>query len=73
MPIDLRVLIDLPEGHRYGFPKEYVGEIDGLDLDVWLVAEGYPRHLVDMYPQGVPCKIWEASSGEPLVATVGIR
>lgn len=62
--MEQRVLIDPPGGYFHGFAREYVGEIETLDFNAWLVAEGYPRHLVEEYPQGVPCKIVRRHSGE---------
>ena len=50
-------LIDPPEGHQFGFPKIFVGEIRGADIDSWLVEHGYPRDRLTAYPEGVPCKV----------------
>lgn len=42
------LMIDPPSGWRYGFPKEYPGTIDtDEELKTWLLAEGYPLHLMD--------------------------
>lgn len=39
----VRMWIDLPKGHEYGFPKVYVPGEDG-DLLEWLRKQDYPVH-----------------------------
>lgn len=51
------VLIDPPDGARYGFPKRYSGDLDKLDLGEWLVSNGYPVELIKDCPGGVICRI----------------
>lgn len=50
MSARIKMMIDPPEGWRYGFPKtlppEYVYWTDE-ETDIWLISEGYPKHLVD--------------------------
>jgi len=41
----MKVLIDPPEGWKYGFPKEWDGE--DMELQDWLVNNGYPDALID--------------------------
>jgi hypothetical protein len=47
-----RLMIDPPEGWRYGFPKPVHEEFHTLgsdfDLAGWLVAEGYPEKDVEL-------------------------
>ena len=43
--------VDPASGWKYGFPKLYDPAQDG-DLNAWLVASGYPKHLAD---QNLPC------------------
>lgn len=54
-------LIDPPEGWRYGFPKpvpEGVGRDEFLqDLNAWLLANGYPQEMIDLYHGEVRCRI----------------
>ena len=50
-------MIDPPEGYLYGFPKPLVGS-EGMDLDDWLIANGYPKAEVRKWPKGVPCRVW---------------
>lgn len=52
-----RYLIDPPNGHEFGFPKPFEGDIGTLDLDAWLLANGYPQEWVDMFPSGQGCRI----------------
>ena len=47
------VKIDPPEGWRYGFPKAVSLEEAKaalVDLNGWLVANGYPQEKVDEFP-----------------------
>lgn len=37
----LKIMIDPPNGWRYGFPREYINE-SNLSIEDWLVANGYP-------------------------------
>ena len=46
------LIIDPPEGWRYGFPKPVHEEFHTLgsdfDLGKWPVAEGYPEDQIDL-------------------------
>jgi len=50
-------LLDPPMGWQFGFPKPYVGELEKLDWDAWLLANGYPAELIEVYPSGRHCRI----------------
>lgn len=52
-----RYLLDLPNGHAFGFPKSFDGNIDTLDFDAWLRENGYPEEWVKMFPDGKGCRI----------------
>jgi hypothetical protein len=47
-----KLIIDPPEGWRYGFPKPVHEEFHTLgsdfDLGRWLVSEGYPAEDVEL-------------------------
>jgi len=49
--------IDPPSGHQFGFPKLYAGEIDAIDFDAWLLANGYPAEMCSECPEGVGCRV----------------
>lgn len=38
------VLVDPPEGWRYGFPKPM--PVDTADVTAWLVKNGYPQKMI---------------------------
>lgn len=46
------LIIDPPEGWRYGFPKPVHDEFHTLgsdfDLGSWLIAEGYPEDMIEL-------------------------
>lgn len=46
-----RIMIDPPEGWKYGFPKEWDRDDDPLDgsLVPWLLEKGYPQTEVDRF------------------------
>ena len=55
------LMIDPPEGWKYGFPKpvpeEYHTLGDDFDLKRWLVNEGYPQQLTTW--RWFRCRFWE--------------
>jgi hypothetical protein len=55
------LMIDPPEGWKYGFPKpvpeEYHTLGDDFDLKRWLVDEGYPQQLTTW--RWFRCRFWE--------------
>ena len=48
-----RYFLDPPDGHAYGFPKLFEGDIDALEFDTWLRENGYPDDLIQMFPRGM--------------------
>lgn len=54
-------MIDPPEGYRFGFPKAIPEDVK--DVDMWLIFNGYPNHLVIKYARQfsyVPCRYFYA-------------
>ena len=45
------ILVDPPEGWKYGFPKEAPNRdsliISGVTMEEWFLANGYPQELID--------------------------
>jgi hypothetical protein len=60
------LMIDPPEGWRYGFPKPVHEEFHTLrsdfDLERWLISEGYPEEQIDLALKY--SRYWEAESEE---------
>jgi hypothetical protein len=56
-------LIDPPEGWKYGFPKPAPVGADRVEfeknetINKWLVENGYPQALIDMYHGHIRCRI----------------
>ena len=44
-----RYLIDPPGGHAHGFPKRFTGDPETLEVNEWLVRNGYPQNEVDLF------------------------
>ena len=55
--MNTRLMIDPPEGWRYGFPKPIPREHQHRTLE-WLVEAGYPKELIT--ERGFVCRYWEA-------------
>ena len=56
------MVIDPPEGWKYGFPKPYpIHLLGSWPHDSWFLENGYPQRLID---QGMLkyCRRWEAES-----------
>ena len=59
----MSALIDPPEGWKYGFPKHAPEDLDLAEFEKdeninrWLVENGYPHALIDMYGGRVRCRI----------------
>lgn len=55
-----QLIIDPPNGWRYGFPKPYfklhVNDLD--ELRQWLVSEGYPQSEIDLCGNYFPVRYW---------------
>ena len=50
-------MIDPPSGSMYGFPKE-IPDVKDLDINTWLVENGYPQEQIDKFGGAVPCGVW---------------
>lgn len=50
-------MIDPPNGDAFGFPKPFDEDEENTDLNTWLLANGYPQDWIDLFPDGVPCRI----------------
>jgi len=51
------LMVDIPSGHRYGFPKPYDKE-KHPDFNAWLVSEGYPQKEIDNLGEYFHCRWW---------------
>ena len=56
-----RVLVDPPQGWRYGFPKVW-DRRENPDCREWLIENGYPRSLAEA---GLPCTFTEVPGNDP--------
>jgi hypothetical protein len=57
------LMVDPPEGWKYGFPKpmheEYFTLKEDFDFNRWLVSEGYPQSIIDSFPnKEIPYRCW---------------
>jgi hypothetical protein len=50
--------IDPPEGWKYGFPKPVPYPRPANMLE-WLVENGYPQKIIDIYGEYFYCRHWE--------------
>ena len=57
------IMIDPPEGWKYGFPKAYDPDTNVPILE-WLVHEGYPQQIIDSYGDHFYTRKWEAGEDE---------
>ena len=56
-------MIDPPGGWLYGFPKELPEEVQDLDINTWLLEQGYPANEIARFTHNVPdapfpCRMW---------------
>lgn len=65
----MSIMCDPPSGWRFGFPKIMPShiktindavELDPIELDEWLVSEGYPLELVEE-GMGRYCSYWNGA------------
>lgn len=49
------LLVDVPEGWRYGFPKIVPLWVGPERMDAWVVERGYPRSMRDKH---LVCRFW---------------
>lgn len=52
-----KLIIDPPEGWKYGFPKEIPQGVK--DIKPWLIENGYPKELIDSYGEHFYYRYWE--------------
>lgn len=52
------VVIDVPEGWKYGFPKVLPENISPEDIDAWIISEGYPQKLIGEYGKHFYYRFW---------------
>jgi hypothetical protein len=55
--MDMKVNIDPPEGYKYGFPKVFDTETDGVMLE-WIVDQGYPEAEIDKLGDAFRVRMW---------------
>lgn len=60
----MKIMIDPPNGWRYGFPKEFNPARDG-DVRMWLVANGYPQHEIDSCKSAFTVRSWMVHEDKP--------
>ena len=63
MGLVTKKMIDPPGGWLYGFPKELPEEVQDLDINTWLVENGYPASEIARFTHNVPdapfpCRMW---------------
>jgi hypothetical protein len=56
------MLVDPPEGWRYGFPRTIPIEIeaDWSKIEAWIIDCGYPKEKRELLEF---CRMWETTSG----------
>jgi hypothetical protein len=47
-------MIDPPNGWKYGFPKSIPADV--VDINKWLVENGYPKAEIDKYGDWFYCR-----------------
>ena len=52
------IWVDPPSGWKYGFPK-IATEKDQNNINEWLIANGYPRTLIDELGEQFFIRCWE--------------
>ena len=53
----MKVNVDPPMGWKYGFPKVFDTEADGV-MREWLIREGYPQTEIDKYGETFHVRMW---------------
>lgn len=59
-----RLICDPPTGWAYGFPKEMPENLRNGEFIEWLVAEGYPRQLIEKHKPHFHCRFWEMEDND---------
>lgn len=54
-----KLWVDPPSGWKFGFPKLYDRSTDNPDVVEWIVANGYPRKLMESYKDHFCYRMWE--------------
>lgn len=57
------LMIDPPEGWRYGFPKRIPREHQHRTLE-WLVEQGYPKAEIDRLGRFFICRYWTDTAND---------
>lgn len=52
------LVVDPPEGWRYGFPKIVPEWLKPEDMDAWIVQQGYPRSVRDNGHHELIFRLW---------------
>lgn len=58
----MRVSIDPPLGHLYGFPKIHDPQLHGEDICEWLIREGYPQQQMLQFGDRFYWRSWPADA-----------
>jgi len=54
------MMIDPPEGWKYGFPKAMPKVFDTYgEQEDWLISQGYPLSVINSYGDYFYCRYWE--------------
>jgi hypothetical protein len=53
----MKCYVDPPVGWKYGFPKVFDTEIDGV-MREWLIKEGYPEEEINKYGEDFHVRMW---------------
>ncbi len=53
----MKVNVDPPMGWKYGFPRVFDTETDGV-MREWLLREGYPQAEIDKYGETFHVRMW---------------
>jgi hypothetical protein len=57
----MKIWIDPPSGWRYGFPKIWDPEVNGTDIQAWIIREGYPESEILSLGKYFHWRSWEAT------------
>lgn len=52
------LVVDPPEGWRFGFPKIVPEWLKPEDMDAWIVQQGYPRSMRDSGCRELIYRLW---------------
>ena len=60
----MKIMVDPPNGWRYGFPKQFNPSRDG-NIREWLVANGYPQQEIDSFKSAFTVRSWIVPEDKP--------